>query len=280
MPFGSVVAPADLRRVPSPLRGPLVRPVAASTALRAVLAGAAAGRVLAAFPTALYVGLDDDVVAVVTTDGLRLPNALVLATAGSEAPFAGHLPGAPAGVRDGALQVGDLVYRPVREWVPRAVLSGSPEPVRRSVVEALAQQVTVTGHRPDVARALRVGAARLRTALALDGDRQDLRAAARDAVHALVGLGPGLTPSGDDLLAGALFTAACVSGFLQGFVLFLALPLDLGAPFGGLVVVGGVVALGLWLFALHLVVVCGWLATQSLDDLLERRSAAAARAPG
>jgi membrane protein len=76
------------------------------------------------------------------------------------------------------------------------------------------------------------------------------------------------------LVAGALFTAACLSGFLQGFVLFLALPLDLGAPFGGLDVVGGVVALGLWLFLLHLVVISGWLVTQSLDDLPRRRSAA------
>lgn len=70
------------------------------------------------------------------------------------------------------------------------------------------------------------------------------------------------------LWAGALFTAACVSGFLQGFVLFLSLPLDLGAPFGGLLVVGGVVAVGLWLFVLHVVVLCGWLLTQSLDELL------------
>lgn len=77
------------------------------------------------------------------------------------------------------------------------------------------------------------------------------------------------------LLAGALFTAACVSGFLQGFVLFLSLPLDLGAPFGGLTVIGGVVALGLWLFLLHLVVLLGWLFTRSLDDLLQRRAAAA-----
>jgi membrane protein len=75
------------------------------------------------------------------------------------------------------------------------------------------------------------------------------------------------------LVTGALFTAACLSGFLQGFVLFLALPLDLGAPFGGLDVVGGVVALGLWLFLLHLVVIAGWLATQALDDLPRRRSA-------
>ncbi len=73
---------------------------------------------------------------------------------------------------------------------------------------------------------------------------------------------------------GAAFTAACLSGFLQGFVLFLALPLDLGAPFGGLAVVGGVVAVGLWLFLLHLVVLVGWLLTQSLDELFDRRSAA------
>ena len=70
------------------------------------------------------------------------------------------------------------------------------------------------------------------------------------------------------LVCGALFTAACLSGFLQGFVLFLSLPLSLGAPFGGLTVVGGIVAIGLWLFLLHLVVICGWLITQSLDDRL------------
>src|SRR3712207_7664328 len=40
-------------------------------------------------------------------------------------------------------------------------------------------------------------------------------------------------------LTGALLTPACLSGFLQGVVLFLSLPPDLGAPFGGLTVVGG-----------------------------------------
>ncbi|SEK91134.1 membrane protein [Blastococcus sp. DSM 46786] len=75
------------------------------------------------------------------------------------------------------------------------------------------------------------------------------------------------------LLVGALFTAACLSGFLQGFVLFLALPLDLGAPFGDLDVVGGVVALALWLFLLHLVALLGWLTTQTLDELAGDRSA-------
>ncbi|MDP9459868.1 MAG: hypothetical protein M3Q22_06335, partial [Actinomycetota bacterium] len=43
------------------------------------------------------------------------------------------------------------------------------------------------------------------------------------------------------------------------------------APFGGLTVVGGVVALALWLLLLHLVVLLGWLLTQSLDELLGRR---------
>jgi membrane protein len=72
------------------------------------------------------------------------------------------------------------------------------------------------------------------------------------------------------VVVGALFTAASLSGFLQGFVLFLALPLDLGAPFGGLTVVGGVVAVGFWLFLLHLVLVAGWLCTQALDARLDR----------
>ncbi len=72
------------------------------------------------------------------------------------------------------------------------------------------------------------------------------------------------------VLIGAFFTAASLAGFLQGFVLFLRLPLSIGAPFGGLEVVGGVVALGLWLFLLHLVVIAGWLLTQALDQRLAR----------
>jgi membrane protein len=72
------------------------------------------------------------------------------------------------------------------------------------------------------------------------------------------------------VVVGALFTAASLSGFLQGFVLFLALPLDLGAPFGGLTVVGGVVAVGFWLFLLHLVLIAGWLFTGALDTRMRR----------
>ena len=81
------------------------------------------------------------------------------------------------------------------------------------------------------------------------------------------------------VVVGALLTAASLSGFLQGFVLFLALPLDLGAPFGGLVVVGGAVALGFWLFLLHLVVLAGWLFTLALDARLRRGRPATEPAP-
>jgi membrane protein len=72
------------------------------------------------------------------------------------------------------------------------------------------------------------------------------------------------------LVGGSLFTAACLSGFLQGFVIFLALPLDLGAPFAGLTPVGAAVAVALWLFLLHLVLLVGWLLTQALDARLAR----------
>jgi membrane protein len=72
------------------------------------------------------------------------------------------------------------------------------------------------------------------------------------------------------VLVGALFTAASLSGFLQGFVLFLSLPLDLGAPFGGLTAVGGVAAVAFWLFLLHFVLIGGWLFTEALDARLRR----------
>ena len=49
-------------------------------------------------------------------------------------------------------------------------------------------------------------------------------------------------------------------------MLFLSLPLDLGAPFGGLDVIGAMVAVGLWLWLLHLIVLVGYSLTQRIDD--------------
>jgi membrane protein len=60
---------------------------------------------------------------------------------------------------------------------------------------------------------------------------------------------------------GGLVTAAFVSGFLQGFVVFLRLPIDFGAPFAGASVVGATIAVLGWLWILHLVVLVGFAAT-------------------
>ena len=70
-------------------------------------------------------------------------------------------------------------------------------------------------------------------------------------------------------IVGGLATGAFVSGFLQGFTLFLALPIDLGAPFGGLTGAGAATAVLLWMYLLHLVVLVGYVATRQAERLHE-----------
>ncbi|WP_185934973.1 YhjD/YihY/BrkB family envelope integrity protein [Mycolicibacterium hodleri] len=88
---------------------------------------------------------------------------------------------------------------------------------------------------------------------------------------ALVGvfglIGPGrIAPRA--LVIGAFSTGAIVAGFLQGFVLFLAIPVEWSAPFGGLPIVGAVSALALWLFVLHILVLCGFRVTVVLGEVM------------
>ena len=77
-----------------------------------------------------------------------------------------------------------------------------------------------------------------------------------------------------DLAVGS-FTAANLSGFLHGFVLFASLPLDLGAPFGGFEGVGAGVAVLLWLYLFHVVLLAGYSATLALSSWRESRAGAA-----
>lgn len=74
------------------------------------------------------------------------------------------------------------------------------------------------------------------------------------------------SPTWSAAAVGALVTASFVAGFLQGFVLFLALPLDLGLPFGGATAVGAAVAVALWLWVLHLLVLLGHQLVTALDE--------------
>jgi membrane protein len=70
------------------------------------------------------------------------------------------------------------------------------------------------------------------------------------------------------------FTAANISGFAHGFVLFWALPLNLGVPFGGLTTVGEVVAVALWLYLFHLLTLVGYAFTLQVHEQFSHRPAA------
>lgn len=60
------------------------------------------------------------------------------------------------------------------------------------------------------------------------------------------------------LLIASACTASLNAGFLQGFLLFLAIPISWSAPFGDLPVVGAVTVLLLWLYVLHVLVIVGY----------------------
>ena len=128
---GNIYHPTTVARLTTVPRVLPTIPAAVSPLVRGLVAGRVRPAVvLAAFPTALYLGLADrdagpgDVVAVVTSDALVLPTAVRLAT---PAP---HPWGVAAGdvVRVG----GDVIALPchgirvVRSWRPRRVASGAP----------------------------------------------------------------------------------------------------------------------------------------------------------
>lgn len=68
------------------------------------------------------------------------------------------------------------------------------------------------------------------------------------------------------LLIAGFGTGSVLAGFLQGFLLFLAIPIEWSVPFGGLPVVGAVVALALWLYLVHVLVLLGYRLALVLDD--------------
>ncbi|GLY04836.1 MULTISPECIES: YhjD/YihY/BrkB family envelope integrity protein [Actinoplanes] len=80
-------------------------------------------------------------------------------------------------------------------------------------------------------------------------------------------IAPGRPPWRPTILIGS-FTAANLSGFLHGSVLFCALPLDLGVPFGGFTEIGAMVAVGLWLYLFHLVLLAGFAVTHTVKTYL------------
>jgi hypothetical protein len=173
---------------------------AASSALRPVLAGPARpAEWLGATRGGFYLRIagQPGALAVLTHDAVRLPCGLLLATTSAELPLtlvAPPSPDPPAGVvvGDGAVSwtgpAGPVVVSAVREWAPARPARGA---VAASALAAV--RSGLCGADPCVD-------ARLLVALAAAASGPDAYAAAAR----LLGSGPGLTPSGDDVLTGFL----------------------------------------------------------------------------
>ena len=170
----------------------MILAAAGSAATKALIAEPVRpGTLLAAFATALYLRLADGaVIAVLTRDAVRLPCGLVLATTSTAMPL--HQVHGPVLVGEGLVRVGAMTVRLTRLVAVDAPTGLVPDADR--VAEA-GSGLTALGraeHHPDLLQALR-GAM-----------------SAREAAHvvrSLVGAGSGLTPSGDDVLAGFLVGA-------------------------------------------------------------------------
>jgi membrane protein len=67
------------------------------------------------------------------------------------------------------------------------------------------------------------------------------------------------------LVWGAGATGSMIAGFLVGFVIFLGLPIDIGAAYGGFRAFARLVAVGGWLLVLHVIALVGYALTLRLD---------------
>ncbi|MEO6826349.1 MAG: DUF2877 domain-containing protein [Microbacteriaceae bacterium] len=173
-----------------------VLPAAGTRSVRALIGGEpGSGRLLGLFRTAAYLQIrGDEVVAVLTRDAVRLPCGLVLAQNSRDGPL-DQLVG-PILVGDGQVSIGSLTVRLVR--TREAMVATGLSPRRESVAALWARLETYSfsEHDPQIVHAL--------------GDYEDSAAVAQPIVDALVGAGSGLTPSGDDILAGFLVAARAV----------------------------------------------------------------------
>jgi len=148
-------------------------PGAASTSVRDLVSGPLwPGLVVGVHPTCAYVLTGPHLVALESADGLGLPCAVRLGADRAAAPFGDVRRGDPAAVGDGTVTAGQLSVRVARWWSPPLVRAGH-SPARLGLLAELLER-----HPSPVATEL----------------------SAAD----LLGRGPGLTPAGDDVLAGWL----------------------------------------------------------------------------
>jgi hypothetical protein len=182
----------------------------ASTGVAGVLRGRVRkARVLLSLPTAVYLlvptAAGPDVVAVLTSDAARSPLGCVLfrpADADGR-PLVSVPRGASAEVGGGRVTVGDLTISAAAWWDPRPKLPHPcptllPEGVRQLRAAVFGEGVRQSSF---VLPGLRGGPSGPLAALRGAVRRADLDVALRTATK-LIGVGAGLTPSGDNVLAG------------------------------------------------------------------------------
>lgn len=193
-----------------PHRGPV--PGAASLAVREMLERPRrAAKVIAVFPSAVYLqlkmGQEPRVVALVGSDGVRPANSIVVPAASRQHPFSGVREGDDGWVGDGHAEAGSLRVRVKRWWDPNPVLG--PVPASRLQHGAMmlesgldSSMCGLAGH----------PGPRMLAERCAHGDL----AHAVLAAEKIVGLGPGLTPSGDDVIAGVLLSLRLLGGAVPG----------------------------------------------------------------
>ena len=186
----------------------------ASLAVKDLLRGTRRhGKVLAALPHAIYLEFADAVpeprvIAVSPPDAIRLPNAII--TGSWETCPPGH-PASAAECWAGGSRVMacDLDIRVVRWWDPSPVFG----PLSRARLDhgsgVLARLYAAAEHAPGLAG--QDGPGQL-AACCASGDL----AGAVEAAEHLVGLGPGLVPSGDSVVSGVLLALRLLGGAISG----------------------------------------------------------------
>jgi hypothetical protein len=180
----------------------------ASLAVREVLRGPRRpGKVLAALPDAICLEFADvvpepRVIAISPPDALRLPNAIITS------PFEARA-SAECWAGEGRVLACGLDIRIIRWWDPSPVFG----PLSRARLDhgcsVLAKLCAAAENAPGLAD--RDGPARL-AACCASGDL----AGAVEAVEQLVGLGPGLVPSGDSVVSGVLLALRLLGGAISG----------------------------------------------------------------